>query len=210
MQDSDPQLSSQPDLPLTENTEIVEQEGAYQNPATLPPGRTPKAVLYGVVAAVITAGIGLLVTFLNAPLYSHAPATSASSSVQQTYAFTVLGLGCLTFFLSQLIFFLAGFLCGKTLIERKQGFLAGFIGGALSYALSFLAVYIPGFPGKISATGATSGQMVAGGLIISLIFLLVNGGIGGIFGVFGARMATRRHPYYIPKDEYDDEVAPVK
>lgn len=179
---------------------------AYQNEAILPSGRTPRAILYGVIAAVITAGIGILVTLFNAPLYSNAPAPSAPAGVLQSYAFTLLGLSCLTFFLSQLVYFLAGFVAGKTLIERRQGFLVGFLGGALSYAISFFANYIPGFPGKTSASGPINVTAAAGGVVIALIFLLVNGGIGGLFGVFGARIATRNHPYYIPEEDYEEEV----
>lgn len=211
MQDSEQQLpASSRNHKQAQEADVTYTDGAYQNEAILPAGRSTRAGIYGILAGVLAAAISTLITYLNASTYQHPPSSSTPAAALQSYAYTLIGLSCLTFFISQLIYFFAGFICGKTLIERKQGFLAGFLGGVVSYAISFILNYVPGFPGKVSNTGAINGQAVASGLVISLIFLLVNGGIGGLFGVFGARIATRRHPYYLPHEDTIEEIEGVE
>ncbi len=85
---------------------------------------------------------------------------------------------------------------GKTRIERRPGFYAGATAGAVMYIGSFVVNYIPSYPGHINSNSATSAGNIGGGLITALVVLLVQGFIGGLFGLWGAWAATRNHAAY--------------
>jgi hypothetical protein len=87
-----------------------------------------------------------------------------------------------------------GFVMGKTRIERRAGFYAGATAGAVMYIGSFVVNYIPNYPGHINSD--VSASNVGGGLVTALAILLIQGFIGGLFGLWGAWAATRNSPYY--------------
>ena len=95
-----------------------------------------------------------------------------------------------------LICVIAGFVTGKLSVLRRMGFFTGFIAGAIIYTLSFLLNYIPGYPTHLTSSGVRGLAGVGSGILVSLIFLLVWGVIGGLASLAGAWLATRRHPYY--------------
>ena len=95
-----------------------------------------------------------------------------------------------------LVCFVAGFVTGKVAVLRRMGFLTGFVAGAIIYTLSFLLNYIPGYPTHLAGSGVHGLVGVGSGILVSLIFLLVWGIIGGFASLAGAWFATRKHPYY--------------
>ena len=138
---------------------------------------------------------GIIFTLANASLY-RTVSTTPQDKLSLDLAEAIFGLFCLTLFISLLIYFLAGFVTGKALVERKMGFLVGFVAAAVSFILSLIVQQIPGYP-NARGTGLSGGLFgLAGGLLTILILLAISGVIGGLVGLVGAWLATRKHPYY--------------
>ena len=162
----------------------------------LPHNRFTKALIIGIVAGLLCAFQSVIITLVNSSTYQTYVTSGTQQSVQNAVAFTLFGLACLTFGISMLICFLAGFVTGKIAVLRKMGFLTGFVAGAVIYTLSFLLNYIPGFPTHLAGSGVRGLVGVGSGILVSFIFLLVWGVIGGLVSLAGAWLATRKHPYY--------------
>jgi hypothetical protein len=199
-------FDDQTDEPIKEREDFREsaqvgQEPLHQRevPATpqLPRGRFRKTLLIGVIAGTLCAIQSTVITLLNSSTYQEYITSGGQQAVQNALAFTIFGLACLTFIISMAICFVGGFITGKVVVARRMGFLAGFVAGAITYALSFLLNYIPGYPTHLASSGGNGLIGVSGGIIISLIFLLVWAFIGGLASLAGAWLATRKHPYYM-------------
>src|SRR5215471_7179880 len=162
----------------------------------LPHNRFAKALIIGIVAGLLCAIQSVVITLMNSSTYQTYVTSGTQQSVQNAIAATLFGLACLTFGISMLICFIAGFVTGKVAVLRRMGFLTGFVAGAITYALGFLLNYIPGYPTHLSSSGVRGLGDVSGGIFVSLFFLLVWGLIGGLVGIAGAWLAPRKHPYY--------------
>ena len=195
MHDADQQYPHQ--QPYDDETE-VDFGDDYQGLANpqMPRRRVTKTLIIGAVAGLLCAAQSVIITLLNSSTYHTYETSGTQQSVQNAIAFTLFGLACLTFGISMLICFLAGFITGKVAVVRRLGFLAGFVAGAITYTLSFLLNYIPGYPTHLASSGVHGLVEVGSGIIATLIFLLVWGVIGGLVGLVGAWVATRKHPYY--------------
>lgn len=165
-----------------------------EEPVELPANGLPFAVISGVTGGVLSVILNIILTFLNVPAFQRY--ASEGSNVSYTSALALVGLQCLNFFVSLLICGGAGYLVGRRVVQRHLGFYAGAIAGAIIYLASFLVRYIPNYPGNLSNNAGSSAGRVAITLLLALVFLCVWGLIGGLAGFFGARLATRRHPYY--------------
>ena len=154
----------------------------------------PFALLIGLLAGAFIAAFNIVLTYLNASTYN--AAARASQSAASTYAGIIVGLWCLNIVISLLVCFGSGFFLGKTRIERRLGFYAGATAGVIMYIGSFVVNYIPNYPGHLASTSTTNAGNVTGGLLTSLVVLIIQGFIGGLFGLWGAWAATRRNPYY--------------
>jgi hypothetical protein len=166
------------------------------NGPQLPHNRFTKALIIGIAAGLLCAIQSVVITLVNSSAYQTYVTSGTQQSVQDAVAFTLFGLACLTFGISMLICFVAGYVTGKVAVLRKMGFLTGFIAGAIIYTLSFLLNYIPGYPTHLASSGVHGLVGVGSGILVSLIFLLVWGVIGGLASLAGAWFATRKHPYY--------------
>jgi hypothetical protein len=183
--------------PFDDETEVEFDEDDVQGfgGPPLPHNRFTKALIIGIVAGIIVALQGIIFTLTNASLY-HTVSTTPQDKLSLNLAEAVFGLFCLTLFISLLIYFLAGFVTGKAIVERKMGFLVGFIAAAVSYMLSLIVQQIPGYP-NARGTGLSGGVFgLTGGLLTIVIFLAISGVIGGLVSLAGAWLATRKHPYY--------------
>ena len=187
--DNELQESAQPDRGSFHQREVISSP-------QLPQNRFTKALIIGFVAGSISAIQSVVVTLVNLSTYRAYVTSGSQQNVQNAIAFTLFGLACLTFSISILICFIAGFITGKVAVLRRMGFLTGFVAGATIYALSFLLNYIPGYPTHLASSGGSGLVGVGSGVVVSLIFLLVWGVIGGLASLAGAWFATRRHPYY--------------
>jgi hypothetical protein len=162
----------------------------------LPRQRLRNALIIGAIAGFFCVAQSILITLSNASTY-HAFDTSKDTAVKNALAFTIFGYAALTFFISLVILCIAGFIAGKIVVQRRLGFLAGFLAGIIVYAIGFITNYIPNYPGvQHTASSSTGNGIVMGGLLVSLIFLLVWGIIGGLVSLLGAWLSTRKHPYY--------------
>lgn len=164
--------------------------------AQLPHNRFTKALILGITAGLLCAIQSVVITLVNSSTYQTYVTSGTQQTVQNAIALTLFGLACLTFGISMLICFVAGFVTGKVAVLRRMGFLTGFVAGAITYTLSFLLNYIPGYPTHLASTGVRGLVEVGSGILVSLIFLLVWGVIGGLVSLAGAWLATRKHPYY--------------
>lgn len=173
----------------------IEEEAAF----SLPAHGILYAIITGIVAGALGALLSVAITFLNAPLFQQA--ASAGSSIAYNTALAIVGIQCLNFLLSVFVCFLGGYFVGKMAIQRRLGFYAGAIAGVLMYVVSLLLHYIPNYPGDLSANTPTESAGTTAGIITIVIFLFVWGFIGGLLGMWGAWMATSRHPYYAATEE---------
>lgn len=167
---------------------------------TLPPHRFRNALILGAIAGFFCVAQSIAITLWNASTY-HAYEIAKDAAVKSALAFTIFGFAVLTFFISLLILCVAGFIAGKISVQRRLGFLGGFLAGLIVYASSFITNIIPNYPGvqHTSTTTAGSGAAAGGFLVylVPLIFLLVWGIIGGLVSLLGTWLATRKHPYYV-------------
>jgi hypothetical protein len=162
----------------------------------LPHHRFTKSLIIGIVAGLLGAIQSVIITLVNSSTYQTYITSGTQQTVQNAVALTLFGLACLTFGISMLICFIAGFITGKVAVLRRMGFLTGFVAGVIIYALSFLLNYIPGYPTHLASSGGRGLVGVGSGILVSLIFLLVWGILGGLVSLAGAWLATRKHPYY--------------
>lgn len=165
--------------------------------SVLPHYRVRNAVIIGVLASLFCVAQSLAITLANASTY-HAFDLAKDQAVKNALAFTIFGYAALTFFITLLILLIAGFIAGKIVVQRRLAFLSGFVTGFIVYAIGFMTNYIPNYPGvqHTSNTATGNGGLLAA-LLISLIFFLVWGIIGGLVSLLGAWIATRNHPYYV-------------
>lgn len=195
MQDADQQYPSQQPYNDEEEVEFGDDYRGLAS-AQLPHKRITKALIIGIIAGLLCAIQSVVITLVNSSTYQTYETSGTQQSVQNTIAFTLFGLACLTFGISMLICFLAGFITGRVAVVRRMGFLTGFVAGAITYTLSFLLNYIPGYPTHLTSSGVHGLVEVGSGIIASIAFLLVWGVIGGLVSLAGAWLATRKHPYY--------------
>src|SRR5436305_2383611 len=162
----------------------------------LPHNRFSKALIIGIAAGLLCAFQSVVITLVNSSTYQTYVTSGTQQTVQNAIALTLFGLACLTFGISMLICVIAGFVTGKVAVLRRLGFLTGFVAGAITYALSFLLNYIPGYPTHLASSGVHGLVGVGSGILVSLIFLLLWGIIGGLASFACAWLATRKHPNY--------------
>src|SRR5437588_12978537 len=162
----------------------------------LPQGRYKNALIAGVIAGVLCSIESIIIAFANTGTYQTA-SKYAANNLPVSLAFTLVGIGCLTFFLGLLICFIAGFVTGKLSVQRSLGFLAGFVAGIVTYGISFLLNFIPNYPGHLASSSPANAGVVVGGIVVILIFFLIWGFVAGLVSLLGAWVATRHHPYYV-------------
>ncbi|WP_376795442.1 hypothetical protein [Thermogemmatispora sp.] len=162
----------------------------------LPRGRLVPTLIVGAVAGLLCAAENIAFVLFNASLFSNAQQLAGQNAYQLAVSITTL---CgLIIFLSLVICAVAGFIVGKLAVQRSLGFLAGFLAGVLYYlGAIFLPRYIPGFPSNAPATGNITFGGVVGGIVVTVIFMFLLGLLEGLAALFGAWLATLRHPYYV-------------
>lgn len=166
----------------------------------LPPHSMRDALIIGVIAGVVVALQGIIITLINTPTYNSVKAI-AQSQLTLSQAGTLVALFCLTTFISLVIYFIAGFVTGKKAVDRRLGFLAGFLAAVIADIIGYLVHLIPQYP-DTTTPGFNGGPgSILGGFVGALILLVVTGLVAGAIGYLGARIATRRHVYYTGYEE---------
>jgi magnesium-transporting ATPase (P-type) len=168
---------------------------------TLPAGGVRKMLSISLVASIIVAIVNIVFTLVNAPLYHQAASYSNHpNQMPLNVASSIFWIFVLTSIISLIIYFIAGFIIGRVVVARRLGFFGGFLASAIALIIGYIIEQIPNYPGTIN-TGFSSNPLKAGGgLIAALIFLMLAGLVGGLLGWLGARLATRRHPFYVGMD----------
>ncbi|HLZ80469.1 MAG TPA: hypothetical protein VKP04_02470 [Ktedonobacteraceae bacterium] len=157
----------------------------------LPQGRLKNALIAGVIAGILCTAQSIAITLVNASTYQ-AYDTAKQATIKNALALTIAGYGALTFIISMLILLVAGFIIGKVSVQRRLGFLTGFVAGSINYAGSFVTRQIPSYPGNHYVAG-----VILSDILVSLVFLVIWGIIGGLVSLLGAWIASRRDPYYV-------------
>ena len=166
----------------------------------LPPHHMRDTFIIGVIAGIVVALQGIIITLINAPAYNNVK-TVAQSQLTLGQAGNLVALFCLTTFVSLVIYFIAGFVTGKKAVDRRLGFLAGFVAAVVANIIGYLIHLIPQYP-DTTTPGFNGGPgSVLGGLVGALILLVVSGLVAGAISYLGARIATRRHVYYTGYEE---------
>jgi hypothetical protein len=163
----------------------------------LPHGRLGVALTIALAAGIIASLQSIVVTLVNGELYRQAAQIANNPSrLPISVATTIFGLFCLTSVIGLAIYFIAGFITGKMVVDRRMGFLSGFAAGVIAQVIGYIAQYIPNYPGTVNS-GISGGFIgLSGGTIVAVVVLLVVALIAGLAGFLGAWIATRRHPYY--------------
>jgi hypothetical protein len=199
--DEPPELD--PPAPINHNSQDWPDQDEPSDASTLPSSGLQYTLIGGVAAGILSALISIAITLLNAAAFQTAAAKG--TNVAYSTALSVVGLQCLEFFVSLLICFGAGYIVGKVAVQRRLGFYTGALAGAIIYLGEFLMRYVPNYPGNLARNTPGSAEAFAGGLLISLVFLLIWAIIAGLISLWGAWAATRRHPYYLSQPKEDDE-----
>ena len=153
-------------------------------------------LIISLVAGILVAFINIVVTLVNAPLYQQAASYAKDPThMPLNVASSIFWLFVVTGIISLIIYFIAGFITGRVAVARRLGFYCGFVASVIAQVIGYIAGQIPNYPGSLN-TGFSNPLKAGGGIIAALIFLVIAGLIGGLFSWLGARLATRRHPYY--------------
>ena len=157
------------------------------------------------VAGILVGILNIVLTLVNAPLYRQAAQplyVNHPSLMPLNIASAIFGLFLLTGVIGLIIYFIAGFITGKVAVARKFGFFGGFVASAIAQIIGFIVQYIPSYPGKINSGSSSSSSPlnIGGGTITALVILALVALIGGLLGWLGAKLATRRHPFYVGLD----------
>src|SRR5260370_8955539 len=126
----------------------------------LPGGCLRKTLSAGVSSGFLCAAEGIVNVLANAALYQSASATPLAKLTVDT-ALTILGIQALIYLISVLICLVGGFVVGKIVVQRRLGFLAGFIAGLILYGTGFLLNSIPTYPGNLPPGGAGTPVAIA-------------------------------------------------
>lgn len=163
----------------------------------LPQGGLKNALIIGGISGVLCALQSILITLINSPTY-HAYDVTKDAASKSALAFTIFGFAVLTFVITMLIWLIAGFIAGRIVVRRRLGFLAGFVSGLIIYGISFITHFFPNYPGN-NPTPITNTATVSpySGVLVVLILFAIWGILGGLFTLFGAWLASRRHSYYM-------------
>ena len=181
------------------------RRSTYQNQApaqpTLPAAGTRNMLSISLGAGILVALINIVFTLVNAPLYQEAASyASHPTNMPLNVASSIFWIFVITSIISLIIYFIAGFIIGRVAVARRLGFYGGFLASVIALVIGYIVQQIPNYPGTIDTGFSINPLKTASGLIAALIILILAGLIAGLLGWLGARLATRRHPYYVGPD----------
>jgi len=136
----------------------------------------------------------VVITYLYAPTYREAVRLGDKMPLQTAYLLFWAGIIC---YVAELVIaFVVGIIVGRLAVRRVLGFYAGLLVSAISYIGSVTVHYIPGYPDALGGSGSSSGSAVLAAIGFLLLVLAFRSLIGGLLGLWGTWLASRRHPYY--------------
>lgn len=166
----------------------------------LPRGHVRKALLVGLIAGLLGILQNVIIVLANAAVFENARKYT-TQGVPLGVAAPLFGIQCLSLFIGIIIYFSAGFIIGRVSVERRMGFIGGFVAGAVTIIVYAVLQQLPFYPnaGNTGFSGGFSGM--SGGLVIGLILLIVLSALAGLVSLGGTWLATRKHPYYVGYEE---------
>ena len=183
------------ELPVTQTSSSLPPDGPRaQRRAFLPQRGLYYAAIAGVIAGVLAALLTVVITLVNMGTFYAARQQIAVDRLTVKTALALAAWELLNFALSLIIGFLVGLIVGRIAVRRRLGFLAGALAGAIFYLILFCVSLISSYPGNLAVNGTT---MTTGSLVISFLFLCLWSIGGGLVSLFGAWVATVRHPHYL-------------
>lgn len=160
----------------------------------LPQRGLASAMLSGVLAGVFTALLTIVLVLVFAATFQAARQQMAVDRLTVKTALALAGVGLLMLLLSLLAAFVVGVIVGRIVVQRRLGFLAGALAGAVFSLLIFLVSLIPNYPGNLAGNGTT---MTTWSLVLAFLLLCLGSIGGGFVSLFGAWVATVKHPHYL-------------
>jgi hypothetical protein len=147
----------------------------------------------GASAGIFSALLHIIIVLSNASIFQKAAQEIITNKLTVNTALTLLTVQSVNFFVSLLIYFIAGFLAGKMAERRSLGFFSGIIAGLVFSLILLLLSYIPFYPDQTTIGKAS---IIGGSMTISLVVLGTWIIIAGLVSLLGAWLATRKHPHY--------------
>lgn len=197
---SEPSVHNEPTGTLKDAPEVAGAQsplplsGPRAQQHTFPRRGLYYAAIAGVIAGVFTALLTIVIILVNAGTFHAASQQIAVDRLTVRTALALAAWELLNFLLSLLAGFFVGFIVGRIAVRRRLGFLAGVLAGAIFYLITFLVSLISSYPGNLMVNSTT---LTAGSLVISFLLLCLWSIGGGLVSLFGAWVATVRHPHYI-------------
>lgn len=193
MQDSEKYSSAQSAKVTDASIDDEEIAGErYDVPALVPRNGMRYVISAGVLGGFLAALLPVVITYLYAPTYREAVRLGDKMPLQTAYLLFWAGIIC---YVAELVIaFVVGIIVGRLAVRRILGFYAGLLVSAISYIGSVAVHYIPGYPDTIGGSGSGSAVLAAIGFL--LLVLAFRSLIGGLLGLWGTWLASRRHPYY--------------
>lgn len=180
---------SNPDLSRPSRTSRMNTNNT--SPRGLPERGLWYAIIAGVIVGVLAILFNVVLTLSNAAAFRRAASQGANVAVST--AASLAGLSFLNLFTIAVMLLIMGFIVGRIAVRRRLGFIAGAVVGVFASLAIFLERYIPGYPSNTATSSATN----VGTLIVSLLLIIIAAILAGLVSLFGAWIATRRHPYYV-------------
>lgn len=162
----------------------------FTSPRQLPEHGPQYAYIAGAIVGILAILINVLLTLSNGAAFRRA--ASQGANVAFSTAASLAGLSFLNLLIIAVMLLVMGFIVGRVAVRRRLGFIAGAIAGILASFAIFLERYIPNYPSNTPTSSATN----VATLIIALILIIIAAILAGLVSLFGAWIATRRHPYY--------------
>ena len=176
--------------------------GEHSLDETLPQNGLILTVITGIVGAIVSVVLPLLITLANASSYREVARLKDNTPL--SLAWTVTGLSCLNLFIPIVVCVLAGVILGKLVVRRKLAAYAGGIIGAATYLLPTIFNYIPGFPTQVVSWAPTATATTMG-IVLLVVLTIVYGLVGALLALLGSQPVTKNHPSYLAKKAAIDE-----
>jgi hypothetical protein len=184
-----PGVSSKDYTNEEDNISYAEEDEDLLPVLDLPEHRLRFALIVGALAGIVMIGVHFLIPLANAATFQRAAALG--TKMDYNTALSVAGSDCLSVVLDIAVCSVLGYLVGRFAVQRRLGFFAGLLGGAILYLGINAIRYLPNYPGNVSVP-PFSPTFILPILAIALLY----GIIGGLISLLATWITTRKHPYY--------------
>ncbi len=165
---------------------------AAERAARLPERGLRYALITGVIMGVLVALLNVVLILLSAGLFREAHQQVVHDALTVRVALLLASIFGVSWLLAIVVAFVGGLILGRIAVRRRLGFLAGALGGVLYSLILWPISFIPAYPGNLGGPATLD----AGSLVLELVWCLLWGLGGALVCLFGAWVASARHPHY--------------